>query len=390
MGYTINKRKIINDPVYGFISVPGELIYDLIEHPWFQRLRNIKQLGLTSFVYPGANHSRFQHCLGALHLMDSAMTTLKSKGVAVSEEEEEATLAAILLHDIGHGPFSHALETSIITGITHEDISLLLMEKINETFSGRLGLAIEIFRGGYKRKFLHELVTGQIDMDRLDYLRRDSFFTGVIEGSVGSDRIISMLNVVDDSLVVDEKGIYSLEKFLIARRLMYWQVYMHKTVLSSESLLLRILKRAKELAQQGIDLYATPALQFFLYNQIDLDDLHGNGSFSTDYIASNFTRLDDTDIQVSAKYWSDHSDIILSNLSGRLIRRDLFAIELQNNPFPEEKVSRLKILAGDLMHISPEMAEYFVFTNTISNLTYTPDSPEVRILLKNGDRKSVV
>ncbi len=384
MVYKTNKRKIINDPVYGFISIPGDFVFDLIEHPWFQRLRNIKQLGLTSFVYPGANHSRFQHGLGALYLMDLAIKTLRSKGVAISEQEEEATLIAILLHDTGHGPFSHALENSIIKGITHEDLSLLLMRKLNETFGGRLDIAIEIFRGSYKRKFLHELVSGQIDMDRLDYLRRDCFFTGVIEGSVGSDRIIRMLNVVDDSLVIDEKGIYSLEKFLIARRLMYWQVYMHKTVLSSESLLVSILKRAKELALEGDDIYATPALRFFLYNQISLADLKGTGLFTPGLVAANYTRLDDTDILVSAKYWSDHSDKILSDLSGRLMRRDLLAIELQNEPFPASRVEKLKTLAGDVMQISPEMTEYFVFTNGISNLTYTPDAPEVRILLKNG------
>ena len=245
MGYLINKRKIINDPVYGFISIPGDFVFDLIEHPWFQRLRNIKQLGITNFVYPGANHTRFQHGLGALHLMEMAISTLRSKGAAISPEEEEATYIAILLHDIGHGPFSHSLEKSIINGITHEDLSLLLMRKLNEEYSGKLDLAIQIFQGSYKRKFLHELISGQMDMDRLDYLRRDCFFTGVIEGSVGSERIISMLNVVDDTLVADEKGIYSLEKFLIARRLMYWQVYMHKTVISSESLLVNILETGK-------------------------------------------------------------------------------------------------------------------------------------------------
>jgi uncharacterized protein len=264
VAWKTNKKKIINDPVYGFISIPGDFIFDLIEHQWFQRLRNIKQLGLTSFVYPGANHSRFQHCLGALHLMDMAVRTLRGKGVSISPEEEEAVFCAILLHDAGHGPFSHALENTIIAGISHEDLSLLLMRKLNEEFRGRLDLAIEIFTGMYSRKFLHELIAGQMDMDRLDYLRRDCFFTGVIEGSVGSDRIIRMLNVVDDCLVIDEKGIYSLEKFLIARRLMYWQVYMHKTVLASESLLVNVLKRAKELAGQGQDLYATPALRFFL------------------------------------------------------------------------------------------------------------------------------
>ena len=265
--YLTNKRKIINDPVYGFISIPGDFVFDLIEHPWFQRLRNIKQLGLTSFVYPGANHSRFQHGLGALHLMNMAIATLRSKGVIISPVEEEATLIAILLHDAGHGPFSHALENSIISGITHEDLSLLLMRKLNEKYNGKLDLAIEIFRGTYSRKFLHELISGQIDMDRLDYLRRDSFLQGVIEGSVGSDRIIRMLNVVDDSLVVDEKGIYSLEKFLIARRLMYWQVYMHKTVLSSESLLVKTLKRAKELANEGADLIYNSCTQIFFLQQ---------------------------------------------------------------------------------------------------------------------------
>ena len=384
MAYSTNKRKIINDPVYGFISIPGDFIFDLIEHQWFQRLRNIKQLGLTSFVYPGANHSRFQHCLGAVYLMDQAIKTLRSKNISISDEEEEAAYIAILLHDTGHGPFSHALENSIISGISHEDLSLLLMNKLNEEFNGRLSLAIEIFKGTYKRRFLHELIAGQMDMDRLDYLRRDSFFTGVIEGSVGSDRIIRMLNVIDERLVVDEKGIYSLEKFLIARRLMYWQVYMHKTVLSSESLLVKILKRAKELAWEGHDLYATPALRFFLYNKLGPDDLFKDGKFTPGLIAANFTRLDDTDILVSAKYWADDSDKVLSDLSARLTKRDLLAIELQNEPFPKERVAQLKAQAGKLLELSPEMTEYFVFTNSISNLAYTPEAPEVKILLKSG------
>ena len=389
MVYLTNKRKIINDPVYGFISIPGDFVFDLIEHPWFQRLRNIKQLGLTSFVYPGATHSRFQHGLGALHLMNMAIATLRDKGVKISSEEEEATLIAILLHDAGHGPFSHALENSIISGISHEDISLLLMNKMNEQYDGKLSLAIEIFTGTYRRKFLHELISGQMDMDRLDYLRRDSFFTGVIEGSVGSDRIIRMLNVVDDSLVVDEKGIYSLEKFLIARRLMYWQVYMHKTVLSSECLLVNILKRAKELAVEGINLYTTPALRFFLYNNITKTDLHDEGKFTPGLIASNFTRLDDSDILVCAKYWSDHSDKVLSDLSGRLWRRDLFAIELQNEPFSDTIVNELRIRATILYNLEKEIEEYYVFTNSVSNLTYTPDSPVVKILLKNGQTADI-
>ena len=389
MGYLTNKRKIINDPVYGFIGIPGDFVFDLIEHPWFQRLRNIKQLGLTSFVYPGANHTRFQHALGALYLMEMAIQTLRNKGVKISPQEEESTFIAILLHDVGHGPFSHALENSIINNITHEDISLLIMRKLNELYNGKLDLSIEIFSGTYHRKFLHELIAGQVDMDRLDYLRRDSFFTGVIEGSVGSERIIRMLNVVDDSLVIDEKGIYSLEKFLIARRLMYWQVYMHKTVLSSESLLVRVLKRAKELAKTGKDLYATPALKFFLYNKIGPADLVSEGDFTPGLIAENFMKLDDTDILVSAKYWSDDSDKVLSDLSGRLSRRDLLAIELQNDPFPADRVARLKTLAGDLMKLSPEMTDYYVFTSSISNLAYTPDSPEVKILLKSGKTSGI-
>jgi HD superfamily phosphohydrolase len=384
VAYRTNKRKIINDPVYGFINIPGDLIFDLIENPWFQRLRNIRQLGLTSFVYPGANHSRFQHCLGAMHLMEMAISTLRSKGTYISPEEEEAVFCAILLHDSGHGPFSHALENSIISGITHEDLSLLLMKELNERFGGRLELAIEIFKGNYKRRFLHDLIAGQIDMDRLDYLRRDSFFTGVIEGSVGSDRIIRMLNVVNDELVVDEKGIYSLEKFLIARRLMYWQVYMHKTVIASETLLVNVLKRAKQLASEGRDLYATPALRFFLYNSIGPEDLLQEGTFTPGLIAANFTRLDDTDIYVAAKYWADDSDKILAELAGRLMQRNLFAVELQDKPFSDERIEELKSSALKILDIIPELTDYYIFTASISNLAYTLDAPEIKILLKSG------
>jgi HD superfamily phosphohydrolase len=386
---SVNKKKIVNDPVYGFISIPGEFVYDLIEHPWFQRLRNIRQLGLTNYVYPGANHSRFQHCLGALHLMDMAISTLRSKGIEISAQEEEAACAAILLHDLGHGPFSHALENSIVNGIPHEEISLLLMNKLNEIYGRRLDLAIDIFRGTYERRFFHELISGQLDMDRLDYLRRDCFFTGVIEGSVGSDRIIRMLNVVDDRLVIDEKGIYSVEKFLIARRLMYWQVYMHKTVLSAESLLGKIMKRAREIAQMGEDIYCTPALRFFLLNDLGTGDLRYEGVFTPGVIASNFTRLDDSDIMVSIKYWVDHSDPVLSELARRLMRRDLLAIELQNDPFREEKISSMKDLAGDLLKLDRGMIDYFVFTSSISNLAYAPMVPEVRILKRNGYTESI-
>ena len=389
MVYSTNKRKIINDPVYGFITIPGEIIFDIITHPWFQRLRNIKQLGLTSFVYPGATHSRFQHALGALHLMDTAIQTLRQKGIEISPSEAEATFIAILLHDSGHGPFSHALENSIIRGISHEEISLLLMSRLNEEFGGRLDLAMEIFTGKYRRKFLHELIAGQVDMDRLDYLRRDSFFTGVIEGSVGSDRIIRMLNVVNDRMVIDEKGIYSLEKFIIARRLMYWQVYMHKTVIVSESLLLNILKRAKEIALTGEDIYSTPALRFFLYNNIGKAELDGNGNFTPGHIAANFTRLDDSDILVSAKYWVDSNDKVLSDLSRRLMQRDLLAIELQNEPFSPERISALERDAAGKLGIDGDLVKYYVFTGNISNMAYAPDDPEVKILVKSGETVNI-
>lgn len=389
MTFITNKRKIINDPVYGFIGIPGDFIFDIIEHQWFQRLRQIKQLGLTSFVYPGAVHSRFQHSLGALYLMDQAVRTLRSKKIDISPEEEEAAFIAILLHDAGHGPFSHALEHSIIQGISHEDISLLLMRLMDLKFDGRLSLAIRIFTGTYERKFLHELISGQMDMDRLDYLRRDSFFTGVIEGSVGSDRIIRMLNVVGDRLVVDEKGIYSVEKFLVARRLMYWQVYMHKTVLSGEHLLVNILKRARELSLSGHELYSTPALKFFLRNRLGPVDLLRENVFTPSIIASHFARLDDSDILVAAKYWCDDSDKVLSDLSTRLIRRNLFAIELQNEPFDIDRVKELKNRAAGLLGISSDLAAYYVFTDSIYNLAYAPEAPEVKILLKSGGSANI-
>ena len=268
-----NKKKIINDPVFGFITIQSELIFDLIEHPYFQRLRRIKQLGLSCIVFPGANHTRFEHAIGAVFLMRSAITDMRIKGVKITDDEAEAVTVAILLHDIGHGPFSHALEYSIVEGLVHEDISVLLMEDLNRQFEGRLAMAIQIFKDEYPKKFLHQLVASQLDVDRLDYLRRDSFFTGVIEGVIGSDRIIRMLNVRNDELVVEAKGIYSIEKFLIARRLMYWQVYLHKTVLSAEFLLVNVLKRAKALALRGVDLFATPSLEVFLKDKITLDQL---------------------------------------------------------------------------------------------------------------------
>ncbi len=384
------KKKILNDPVYGFINLPGGFVFELIEHPWIQRLRHIKQLGLSGLVYPGANHCRFQHSLGALYLTSMAVETLRSKGVDISEEEEEAVLAAVLLHDIGHGPFSHALEKEVFDNVDHEEVSLLLMELLNKEFNGRLTLAITIFKGKYKRKFLHELLASQIDMDRLDYLRRDSFFTGVIEGSVGSSRIIRMLNVVDDHLVVEEKGIYSIEKFLIARRLMYWQVYMHKTVISAERLVVNIFRRARELALQGESLHASPALKFFLDNKIGEKEISGQGAIDKETIAEYFTSLDDNDILSAAKVWSDHGDDVLSQLCKRLKGRDLFAVELNNEPFPDQRIALLKRRALDQNVCMAGMEEYFVFTGSVSNLAYAPDAPSVKILLKSGEVRDVI
>ena len=377
-----NKRKIINDPVYGFINIPNDFIYDIIEHPWFQRLRNIRQLGLTNLVYPGANHNRFQHALGALHLMSMALATLKSKGVQISDNEEEAAYLAILLHDIGHGPFSHALEKIIIEDIDHETMSLFLINKLNELYSGRLTLATEILSGKYQKMFLHELVSSQIDMDRLDYLRRDSFFTGVIEGLVSSDRIIRMLNVTNDSLVIDEKGIYSIEKFLFARRLMYWQVYMHKTVISAESLLVKLLNRARELTKSGTEIFVTPALEFFLNNRFEKTDF-------SNILAEHFVSLDDGDIMIAAKYWANHSDKVLSNLAGRLIHRNLFAIELGNEPFSDERIKKLRMLVEKNMKIGESESKYFVYSGEVSNLQYSPEFHEIKILLKNGKTDNI-
>lgn len=374
-----NKRKIINDPVYGFISVPSEFMYDLISHPWFQRLRNIRQLGLTSLVYPGAVHSRFQHSLGAMYLTGQALHTLRNKGVEISAEEEEGVLAAILLHDIGHGPFSHALEHSLIEDMPHEAMSLLIMEELNKLMKGRLTHAIAIFRGEYPRRFLHDLVTGQMDMDRMDYLRRDSFFTGVIEGSVGSDRIIQMLNVSDDRLVVDEKGIYSVEKFLIARRMMYWQVYNHRTVVSAEKLLTSLLRRARQVTAAGVKLFATPALAFFLMPRNNRAEGEERAS-----LVGHFTALDESDIISATKVWMSCGDRVLEELCRRFVNRDLPGIELQRTPFDPARVSETGRRAKEVLGLTDDEVGFFVNTGDVYNQTYAPGTPEVRILLKNG------
>jgi hypothetical protein len=375
---SINKNKIFNDPVYGFITLPSDLIFDIIEHPWFQRLRRIRQLGLTHMVYPGALHTRFHHALGALHLMTEAIESIKSKGHEITKEEETGAHIAILLHDIGHGPFSHALENSIVTGISHETLSILMMEELNKEFNGKLTIAIEIFKNTYKKKFLHQLVSSQLDMDRLDYLNRDSFYTGVMEGTIGSQRIIKMLNVYNDELVVDEKGLYSIEKFIIARRLMYWQVYLHKTVLSAENMLVNILRRAKELAQRGENLFTTPALDYFLKNNINPDNLKNKEEFLAAY-----SQLDDYDIYCTLKVWCSHSDIVLSMLCKGMINRKLYKISLQRDEFTHTTLLEYNEKIANYWDIKKEDYHYFAFAGKISNSDYNPLGEPIKILMRN-------
>ncbi len=383
---TVNKKKIINDPVYGFISVPSPLIFDLIEHPVIQRLRRIKQLGLTNYVYPGANHSRFQHAVGATYLMDQAIQVIRQKNLEINNDEADAAMAAILLHDIGHGPFSHALESGIIENIAHEQISELLMERLNLEFKGKLDLAIQIFQNKYSKKFLHQLVSSQLDMDRLDYLKRDSFFTGVTEGVIGSDRIIKMLNVVNDNLVVEAKGIYSIEKFLIARRLMYWQVYLHKTVIAAENIMVKLLQRAKYLANNGQELFATEPLRYFLYHKISDKFLNDN----KDEILSNFIMLDDNDIFIAAKAWESHPDRVLAYLSKSLINRSLPRIKLQKKPFPKEMLVNIKERAIQLHKWKTEEVEYLVFSKSITNNAYSQFDEKIQILYNTGELIDIV
>jgi len=380
----LNKKKIINDPVYGFISIPTELVFDLIEHPYFQRLRYIKQLGMTHLVYPGALHTRFHHALGAMHLMGLAIETLRNKDHEISIEEEEAVIVAILLHDIGHGPFSHALEEMIVQGISHEDISALLMNKLNEQFEGRLTMALAIFNGTYPRLFLHQLVSSQLDMDRMDYLNRDSFFTGVSEGVISSDRIIKMLNVKGDLVAVEEKGIYSVEKFLIARRLMYWQVYLHKTVIAAEQLLSKILKRSRELTLSGKFIFTTPALDHFLKQTIDKADF-----LQDERHLEIFATLDDTDIMAAVKVWATHEDFVLSKLCRDLVERNLYKVEITNEKPNEQLISQLIKKAKKKYKITEAEASYFVFTETIRNDAYRPGDGNIRILMKNGEIKDI-
>lgn len=384
-----NKKKIINDPVFGFITIQSEFLYDLIEHPFLQRLRRIKQLGLSYIVFPGVNHTRFEHAIGAVHLMQSAIASLRMKDVEVTEQEEEAVTCAILLHDIGHGPFSHALEHSLVEGISHEHISLMLMEELNRQFKGKLDRAIQIFKNEYPKKFLHQLVASQLDMDRLDYLRRDSFFSGVTEGTIGSDRIIKMLNVRNDGLVVEYKGIYSIEKFLISRRLMYWQVYLHKTVLSAENMLVNVLRRAKELMMNGEELFATPALAVFLKNHITLDCFLKQSFAEKKNLLELFVELDDNDLISAMKQWQYHEDNILAYLAGAVINRKLFRIKIKNSAFPAQRIQRMEEDIMSRWGVSQDKLDYFLIRGSITNNAYAAGSDKINILMKNGKVKEI-
>jgi HD superfamily phosphohydrolase len=377
------KKKIFNDPVYGFITIPNQLILDLLDHPDFHRLTRIRQLGLTYLVYPGALHTRFHHALGALHLMTQAIETLRSKGINISDEEADAVCIAVLLHDIGHGPFSHALENVIIRDVSHETLTGLFLEKLNIDFKGKLSTAIKIFKDKYPKKFLHKLVSSQLDMDRLDYLNRDSFYSGVTEGVVSNDRIIKMLNVHKDELVVEAKGIYSIEKFLIARRLMYWQVYLHKTVLASEQMLVKIINRAKYLSQNGIELFATPAFSFFLKNDISQKELLKNKE-----LLHLFSLIDDYDIFSSVKTWANSNDKILSELCTMLINRKLYKIRLQNKPFDKKIISKICKEAKKKFKLADNEICYYAFSGSITNSAYS-SSEKINILFKDGKMKDI-
>lgn len=380
---TINKLKIFNDPIYGFITIPNALVYDLIQHPYFQRLRRISQMGLSYLVYPGANHTRFHHALGCMHLMQKAVDVLRFKGVSISLEEENALYIAILLHDIGHGPFSHAMERSIVEDVHHEQISLLFMHQLNKEFAGQLNLAIQVFEGDYHRKFMLQLISSQLDMDRMDYLKRDSFYSGVAEGNVNSERLIQMMTVVDDVLVIEEKGIYSVEKFLMSRRLMYWQAYLHKTSLVAELILTKILKRAKELTIKGAILPCSIPLQFFLENKITLDIFD---SVTLDL----FSQLDDFDIISALKGWQRHDDFILSTLSGMIINRDLLKIKLTSEKVTIDDLSEMRERFSNENHISLADTNYFIFKGKIKNQAYSKEAEPIRILKKDRTVEDVI
>ncbi|WP_422080311.1 HD domain-containing protein [Ulvibacterium sp.] len=377
-----NKLKIFNDPIYGFIRIPNTLIFDLIADPYFQRLRRISQMGLSYLVYPGAHHTRFHHALGSMHLTQQAIQVLRFKGVDITKEEEDGLLCAILLHDIGHGPFSHAMEHSIVDGIGHEHISLLFMEELNQRFNGSLAIALEIFKGKYPKKFLNQLVSSQLDMDRMDYLKRDSFYTGVAEGNINAERLITMLNVTGNELVVEEKGVYSVEKFLMARRFMYWQVYLHKTGLVAEQLLIRILKRAKELLLENQKILCSPTLLFFLNHRITKDNFDRN-------VLEAFSKLDDVDILAAIKQWQGNGDFVLSRLCQMLINRRLFTIKLKNKAIDPKKLTKHFNRFKDEHKLSDKETAYFVFSGEIENRAYDERQQNINILRKNGKLQDV-
>jgi HD superfamily phosphohydrolase len=378
-----NKLKIFNDPIYGFITIPNALIYDLIQHPYFQRLRRISQMGMSYLVYPGAHHTRFHHALGCLHIMQKAVQTLKFKGVSISQAEEDALYVAILLHDIGHGPFSHAMEHSIVDEVHHEELSLLFMEQLNKEFDKKLALAIQVFKGEYHRKFMLQLISSQLDMDRMDYLKRDSFYSGVAEGNINSDRLIQMMNVQNDVLVIEEKGIYSVEKFLVARRLMYWQAYLHKTSVVAELILTKILKRAKELTENGIDLPCSASLHFFMLNKISLVDFDKN-------ILDKFSYLDDFDIMGAIKTWQFNDDFVLQNLCRMVLNRDLLKIQITDVKPDKERLLAIKNEFMKSASISENEAAYFVFKGKLKNQAYSKSSEPIYILKKDKTIEDVV
>lgn len=380
----MNDSKIISDPIFGFIKIPRGPLLDIVEHPLMQRLTRIKQLGLTSMVYPAAQHTRFQHSIGAFHLMSEAITSLTQKGLFIFDSEAEAVCAAILMHDIGHGPFSHVLEHTLITDISHEDISLFMMEQINREMKGELNLALKIFKNNYPKKFLHQLISSQLDMDRLDYLRRDSFFTGVTEGNIGSARIIKMLDVYNDELVVNSKGLYSIENYLISRRLMYWQVYLHKTTVSSEKVLINALLRAKHLAMQGKDIYATPCLRYFLYNIVNSD------TFLNDPKAQHYySMLDDSDIWSSLKVWTDNDDKILSLLAQDIVNRRLFQVETFENPIEQERIDEIRCQLVDRYGVDYDDTQFLISTDTIQKDMYDINDDHINILYKDNTIKDI-
>lgn len=375
-----NKKKIFNDPVYGFISIPDEFIFDLIEHPYMQRLRRIMQLGMSHLVYPGALHTRFHHVLGAMHLMTLAVATIRRKGHEITPEEERAVLIAILLHDIGHGPFSHALEYDIVHGVSHEDISGYFIERLSKEFGDDMQRALLIFKNKHPKPFLYQLVSSQLDMDRLDYLNRDSFYTGVSEGIIGSDRLIEMLDVRDGNLVLEEKGIYSIEKFIVARRLMYWQVYLHKTVVAAEFMLIHALRRAKQVAKSGQELFASPTLMYFLKNDITHKDFKNDPT-----VLDKFADLDDYDILGALKVWQHHPDKILSALSRRLVNRQLFKIEVSKEPFSPDRIQLEKELIRDQFKLNGDEVDFFVYSDILSNNAYNQNKQNINMLMKNGE-----